>query len=157
MNKESLADEIMKELISDPRKPHYEPSKFDMPKPLQFPASPKRVVHPHPAAQKPVEPQRQNYLVNERELQKNKLQNQKHQGLFPNSSDHNKVRSLGKQQNIPVQDKKISPMNERNPQMPLSPKRHEPKAKFDPTYNPFVPDDEIEKQRKEEKHRQYLK
>ena len=26
-----------------------------------------------------------------------KMQNQKHEGLFPNNSDHNKVRSYGKQ------------------------------------------------------------
>ena len=29
-------------------------------------------------------------------MQKMKLQNQKHEGLFPNSSDHNRVRSFGK-------------------------------------------------------------
>jgi hypothetical protein len=41
--------------------------------------------------------ERQNNFINERELQKNKLQNQKHEGLFPNSSDRNKIRSFGKQ------------------------------------------------------------
>jgi hypothetical protein len=38
-----------------------------------------------------------------------KMQNQKHEGLFPNSSDHNKIRSYGKQvsqeANIPERDR----------------------------------------------------
>lgn len=41
--------------------------------------------------------------------------------------------------------------------MPLSPKRNDYKKNFDPSYNPFVPDDAIEKQRKQQKNRQYLK
>ena len=32
--------------------------------------------------------------------------------------------------------------------MPVSPLRNEYKPKVDPTYNPFVPDDTLEKQRK---------
>lgn len=40
-------------------------------------------------------------------MQKMKLQNQKHEGLFPNSSDHNRVRSFGKNvaQVLPEKDK----------------------------------------------------
>lgn len=95
------------------------------------------------------EPVRQNNFINERELQKNKLQNQKHEGLFPNSSDHQRVRSYGKQA-VPEQDKHVSPRSPQGNFNPVSPKKHQnPSYPFDPSYNPFVKDDAAERQRKE--------
>ena len=43
--------------------------------------------------------------------------------------------------------------------MPLSPRNesNDYKPKYDPSYNPFVPDDAAEKQKKDEKNRLYLK
>jgi len=93
-----------------------------------------------------VQPQRQNYFINEREQQKNKLQNQKHEGLFPNSSDYNKVRSLGKQNHIPEQDRVLSPKKDNAQNIPLSPRKNErsdDRGRYDPSYNPFVPDEAV--------------
>ena len=84
--------------------------------------------------------QRENYLVNERELHKNKMQNQKHEGLFPNSNDRNGVRSIGKEA-LSEQDKHLSPNTKKHETIPISPPRNEYRPKFDPTYNPFVPND----------------
>jgi hypothetical protein len=76
-----------------------------------------------------------------------KLQNQKHEGLFPTSSDHNRVRSYGKQPLpiVPEQDRGTLPPNY-GKFSPTSPKKvsspdYEPR--FDPAYNPFVKDDTL--------------
>lgn len=63
-------------------------NKFDSYKPAP--------VAPPPAAYA-AHNERQNNFINDREIQKIKMQNQKHEGLFPSSSDHNRVRSFGKQ------------------------------------------------------------
>jgi len=51
-----------------------------------------------------------------------KLQNQKHEGLFRNSNDHNPVRSLGKNvaQVLPEKDKGVNNYPE---PVPVSPKK----------------------------------
>lgn len=100
---------------------------------------------------------RENNFINEREIQKNKLQNQKHEGLFPSSSDSNRVRSSGKQQYpqyIPEKDRaepRLSPYPVNPPfKKALSPE-------VEPAFNPFVRGEELLKQKREESHREYLR
>ena len=131
----------MKELINDPQKPKYQPTAIvETRQQKDIPPSPSVVA----AAYTPkAGAERVNNLVNERELQKNKLQNQKHEGLFPSSSDHNRVRSYGKQ-NVPEQDRNVSPKPYQP--MPASPRRRHPTETpqhFDPSFNPFVKDDAL--------------
>ena len=64
----------MKELISDPYKPRYDQPQAYVKKTDINPPP----YEPEPQKVMPIEPKRQNYIMNERELQKNKLQNQKH-------------------------------------------------------------------------------
>jgi hypothetical protein len=144
----------MKELISDPYQARYEPPRIEYPLSQKY-SPPQREFAP-PQISQPAQAQRQNNFINERELQKNKLQNQKHEGLFPTSSD--RVRSQGRQQQqAPEQDHHQSPKINRQDNFPVSPKKNEYKPNFDPSYNPFVPDDAAEKQRKDEKNKEYLR
>lgn len=153
----SLADEIMNEIISAPPAP---PKVYNQqpeePAPYLNRPEPYKPLPAPPPAYAP-QNDRQNNFINEREIQKIKMQNQKHEGLFPSSSDHNRVRSFGKQpQPVPENDnyepkyaqqappvkKALSPVADKN---------------FNPDFNPFVRADELQKQKREENHRQYLK
>jgi hypothetical protein len=74
---------------------------------------------------------RQNNLINERELQKIKMQNQKHEGLFP--SEQQRVRSYGKQPPIITEQEHHQPFVS-PPPLINKPKSPEP----NPNFNPFV-------------------
>jgi hypothetical protein len=83
-----------------------------------------------------------------------KMQNQKHEGLFPNSSDHNKVRSYGKQQIVaePIVPERDRGEGKNNPypnvSLPVNGPASPRGRQQEPISNPFVRDDELLKQRK---------
>lgn len=130
----SLADEIMNELMLAPPKYNQEPRAPASFEPVKEAYKP--LESPQPSSQ--ANP-RENHFINEREIQKSKMQNQKHEGLFPNSSDHNRVRSYGKQADlIPEKDKadqKVSPYGVNPLKKAASP---DIDKGFNPDYNPFV-------------------
>lgn len=135
-DKMSLADEIMNELMLAPPKYNQEPKAPASFEPVKEAYKPLDFLQPSSQANP-----RENHFINEREIQKSKMQNQKHEGLFPNSSDHNRVRSFGKQlqaELIPEKDKadqKVSPYGVNPLKKAASP---EIDKGYNPNYNPFV-------------------